>query len=156
MKYPGWQDHFSIFGNFPKICCASPWTWKIENIPYVPGHSKFDAVSSRYAQELDKWNTHSVRTIRQFLGIFWKSAGLLLGFRKPKGIFSNYEVQEEVQRLFRKFPKTDKWSWRQIFKFFQLLCHNRTILICEFYSFFFLNTPMFLHCLEKEVEKISN
>ena len=54
MKYPGCQYLSRIIGNFLKVFWASPGIWEIANFSYIPGHSKFDALPSRYRPELEK------------------------------------------------------------------------------------------------------
>ena len=102
MKRSRFQDHSSILGNFLKICCASPWVSEIENLPYVPGHIKFDSVPSRYLPEVEKLKNLVVWTTSQFLGIFWKSAALLLGHGRLK--FS--PISLGTPKLMPSFPDT--------------------------------------------------
>ena len=63
------QDHFSMFGIFPKISCASLCTWGIEILFHVPEHSKFNAIRSRYL--LDLWIPRSSGPFINF-GEFFK------------------------------------------------------------------------------------
>jgi len=75
-KKSGRRSLFSIFGNCPKICCASLWTWDIGNISYASGHSRFDVLPCRYLPELK----NEVPSLAGPLLNFWEFSDDLLDF----------------------------------------------------------------------------
>ena len=70
----GRENHFSIFENFLEICCASPWTWKIENLPYI-----FQGTQNLMPSLRDTYRSYK-NEIPRLSGLFvkfWKFAGNL-------------------------------------------------------------------------------